>query len=132
MTFADPLSFQLRECWFVFPNCREEIDKSGIYEWKIVGHGIYVGKSTKISRRMREYPNNIRKLATNSPYRKNNPDGFRAIHRALYKAYCENRLVEFKVLENCDRILLNERERFWIYKRTAEAASEGFELLNSV
>lgn len=66
---------------------------------------------------MNEYRNNIRKIEAGLPYRKRNPEGFRAVHRELANAKANGSPVEGKVLEFCfrgDGLLL--RERYWITK----------------
>ena len=108
-----------------------QLASSGIYEWRIKGVGVYVGKSTRLAGRKREYPNNVRKLISGLPYRKGNPDGFRPAHRELARAYKCGTAVTFSVLETCAPKLLNERERFWIRRRRDEAAAGGSPVLNS-
>lgn len=95
---------------------RAEIDLElpGIYEWRIAGSGSYVGKSRKLKRRLREYPNNLRKLGLGLPYRAGKPELFRLVHREMLLAHSEGRKVVFTVIENCPLDQLTERERFWI------------------
>jgi hypothetical protein len=57
-------------------------DKPCIYMWSWPGYA-YFGKSADMRRREFEYNNNLRKMEEGKPYRKSNPDGWRAIHRGL-------------------------------------------------
>ncbi len=52
---------------------------SGIYLWEIEGVGSYVGETRDLASRLREYPNNIRKLLLGLPYRKAKAVSFRRI-----------------------------------------------------
>ncbi len=94
-----------------------DLDLPGIYEWRIEGSGSYIGKSKRLKRRLREYPNNVRKLALNLPYRAGKPTSFRAIHHEMFRAHVDGRPVVFSVIENCPLERLNEREQFWIKSR---------------
>ena len=110
-----------------------DIDENhpGIYEWRIERVGVYIGKSKRLTARLREYPNNVRKLVENLPYRRHNPKGFRAVHHHLKAALDRGQPVKLTVLENCSLELLNKQERFWIDLRRQEAASGGLPVLNS-
>lgn len=107
-----------------------KLNEPGIYEWRIDG-AVYIGKSKRLLGRLREYPNNVRKLVEGLPYRKHRPDGFRAVHRHLHIAYKGNAAISVKVLENCEPDCLNEREQFWIDLRRREEKSGGPRVLNS-
>lgn len=87
---------------------------SGIYRWEIAGVGSYVGKSRNLARRLREYPNNIRKLMLGLPYRKGKPDGFRGIHRELARALDRGASIQCSVIELCPSEQLSDRETHWI------------------
>ena len=89
---------------------------SGIYSWTVDGVGTYVGKSRNLGNRLREYPNNIRKLTLKLPYRKSKPSGFRKIHRELLSGILTRRVVKCQIIELCDCSKLAERERYWIGK----------------
>lgn len=102
----------------------------GIYEWRLDGIGIYVGKSCRLPRRIQEYPNNVRKLISGAPYRRNQPTGYRIVHHQLKQAYDSKIGVIVTVLENCARSELNERERYWIELRKSEAETGGPAVLN--
>jgi hypothetical protein len=107
-----------------------DLDAPGIYQWLIEGVGIYIGKSKRLRGRLKEYPNNVRKIAGGLPYRKNNPRGFRVVHHSLYDARKRGLTVTVSVLENCDLAVLNDRERFWIKLRQKEECG-GLPVLNS-
>ena len=94
-----------------------DLDRPGIYEWRIAESEAYVGQSKRLRSRLREYPNNVRKLLTGQPYRRGRPSSFRFIHHELAKAQAEGRAITFTVLENCAVEDLNHRERYWIAKR---------------
>jgi len=95
---------------------RVTLDLPGIYAWKIEGSGVYVGKYTHKFRPLREYDKNVRRLLSDEPYRPQNPNGFRRVHRALAKAVVEGLNVELHVLENCPPETLNAREQYLIAK----------------
>lgn len=88
----------------------------GIYRFTIDGEGVYIGRFTNARRPIREYRNNVRKLQERKPYRRRDPDGFRYIHIALFKAVQEGRRIKIEIVENVEAHLLNERERLWISK----------------
>lgn len=94
-----------------------DIDLPGIYEWQIEGVGSYIGKSKRLKKRLREYPNNVRKLIAGLPYRASKPQSFRLIHHELHRAQEEKRQIVFTVVENCPLAELSEREQFWIAER---------------
>ena len=104
--------------WFVrdIPEGRS-LTLPGIYEWRIEGVGSYVGKSKGLTRRLREYPNNVRKLLSGLPYRRGKPDRFRRIHHELRAAMESGRRVTVTIIENCSVDEINERERYWIVQR---------------
>lgn len=93
-----------------------ENDALGIYSWIVEDVGTYVGKSCNLKRRLREYPNNLRKMVLHLPYRNSKPRGFRRIHRELLSGLSMRRNVQCQIIELCDRSLLSERERYWISK----------------
>ncbi len=77
--------------------------KPGIYVFVIEDVGIYVGKYTRPSRYKREYSNNVEKLRTGQPYRDDNPNGFRRIHRALARAVeTDGQNISLLLIENWD------------------------------
>jgi hypothetical protein len=94
-----------------------DLERPGIYEWRIEGAGCYIGKSKRLRARLREYPNNLRKMIAGLPYRAGKPEAFRRVHHELHAALAAGRSVTLTVLENCDAGALSERERFWIARR---------------
>lgn len=61
----------------------------------------YLGKAENgIKRRREEYRGNVGRLLAGRPYRKGNPDGFRAIHRALAEAVRQNHRITLRLLRN--------------------------------
>ena len=105
-------------------------DQSGLYEWRIEGVGCYIGQYTHLHRPKREYWLNVEKLRVGRPYRRSNPTGFRAIHKALHQAASERRSITLLLLENeATKIGRNKRERELIADRRAEAARGGLPVL---
>jgi hypothetical protein len=102
-----------------------------IYEWRLGTESLYVGKAARPKRRLREYPNNVRKLIAGEAYRLGKPTSYRAVHHELRSAHDRMLAVIVTVLENCDKAALNERERYWIAKRRAEAETGGPRVLNA-
>jgi len=89
-----------------------DLNSPGIYEWKVDGVSVYVGKFTKGYRPRREYCRNVFKLCNGLPYRPGNLDGFRWIHRRLAHAYRAGSTIEVVILENCPTSQHRERENF--------------------
>lgn len=96
---------------------RIDLAQPGIYEWRIYGVGSYIGKSRRLESRLREYPNNLRKMLAGLPYRAGNPEGYRHVHHALRAAILGRQAITLTVLENCEVADLNGRERHWIELR---------------
>jgi hypothetical protein len=119
----------LKKNWFSIVTPPE--DCPGIYEWKIDGEGVYVGKAKRLATRMRAYPNNVRKILNKVRWRAGSDRDFRAVHHALHKAHESGATVTFSVLEICVAEFLNERERYWIGVRKAEELQTGLKVLNS-
>ena len=108
--------------------------RPGIYEWRIEGFGVYIGQFTRVSRPRLEYAAAVRRMTASPPlpYRRSNPNGFRAIHHALAKAVREGMTVTLTILENLDSKLdRNRRESELISKLRSEAAIGGLPVLNS-
>lgn len=108
-----------------------DLDLPGIYEWRIGSESLYIGKSVRLRNRIREYPNNVRKLVAGKSYRKNKPNCFRDVHYELRAAHDGNIPVTVAVLENCASGDLNERERYWIAIRRSQAKQNGPRVLNA-
>ena len=107
------------------------LERPGIYEWRIGDESLYVGKSSRLASRLREYPNNVRKLSDGLPYRKGNPHGYRFVHTELHRAIKAGHLVLVTILENCEQQDLSEREQHWISVRLQEAHRGGPRVLNA-
>lgn len=122
----------LREGWWrdAIPE-HIDLDQPGVYEWRIGHDSIYIGKSARLSGRIREYPNNVRKLIAGEAYRRGNPTSYRAIHHELRAAHDRLLAVSVTVIENCRKDDLNKRERYWIATRRAEAGQGGPRVLNA-
>ncbi len=118
------------EWWSLDLPASIDLTKPGIYEWRIEQSAVYIGKSKRLRSRIREYPNNVRKLIKGAPYRLAKPDGFREIHRFLHEASLKGSHARVTVLENCDESELNTRERFWIELRRKEERVGGPRVLN--
>jgi hypothetical protein len=91
-----------------------DLGGAGIYLWSAEGQ-TYVGKATRLGSRLKEYLRNIEKIERGKPYRKSNPDGFRAVHRHLAQARAKGAILEWSLLESCpnsEELLF--RERHWI------------------
>ncbi|MDB5538472.1 MAG: hypothetical protein JWQ89_199 [Devosia sp.] len=54
--------------WFSIVSGGFDPSLSGIYEWRIPGIGIYVGKAATLSKRIRAYPNNERRMSLKLPW----------------------------------------------------------------
>lgn len=106
------------------------LNRPGIYEWRIGDALLYIGKSKRLPRRIREYPNNVRKLLAGEPYRKGKPAQYRHIHLAMGRAHKDRIPVLVAILENCDHAILNQRERHWIELRKREQRRGGPQVLN--
>lgn len=113
------------------PTDGTSLDRPGIYEWRLSGIGIYVGKSVRLPARIREYPNNVRKMIAGAPYRRNKPANYRDIHHHLRQAHDTAAAVTVAILENCNSSELNQRERYWIERRRQEQAIGGPRVLNA-
>ena len=88
----------------------------GIYRFIIDESWTYIGRFTHASRPLEEYVKNVKKLMEGRPYRPQNPEGFRAVHKALFWAVTEQRSITLEIVENARTEELNERERYWISK----------------
>lgn len=106
-------SFTLPAGWYCYRvNDGVDVNRPGIYEWRIDGMGSYIGQYRWISRPTTHYGRNLIKLFNGLPYRKRSPDGFRRIHRALADAHRDGRRIELVIVENVEsKIERNRRER---------------------
>jgi hypothetical protein len=97
-----------------------DLTKPGLYEWRIEGVGVYIGKYTDISRPTRAYDKHVENLLNGKmKYRPSNPTGYRRIHHALIKAHLEGRQVTLTIIENAEKVNINYRERTLILERNA-------------
>ncbi|MXP15814.1 hypothetical protein GRI44_13755 [Altererythrobacter confluentis] len=124
---ADPV----RKGWWALDVASHiDLALSGIYEWRIGEHSLYVGKSKRLRQRINEYPNNIRKMLVGAPYRRGKQTAYRNIHHELRRAHDDLMDVTVSILENCETSQLNEREQHWIAVRKSEAERGGPRVLN--
>ena len=104
---------------------------AGVYEWRIEHTGLYIGKAKVLRKRVRNYPNNVRRMLEGLPWHGNPSRDYRPIHYALRKAYDDGLVVSVSILETCDPSIRAERERYWINLRREEALEGGLPVLNS-
>ena len=123
---------ELRDNWWTRDIAEHiDLDLPGIYEWRVGGDSLYIGQSAGLRSRIREYPNNVRKLIVGKAYRKSKPTRYRDIHYELRAAHDGMTPVIVTILENCARADLNQREQCWIATRRAEAELGGPRVLNA-
>lgn len=128
---SSPEKNPLREGWYETTHVEIAGASAGIYEWRIEGFGAYVGKSKNLRSRFREYRNNVCKLLNGLPYRKNNPEGFRDVHRELLNAYQNKAAIKFTVLGFYEPDSLNAHEQAAIKRLRETHASEGLQVYNA-
>lgn len=129
---TEPQADLIRTDWWALDSSgNADISLPGIYEWRIGDAAVYVGKSKRLRRGIREYPNNVRRMLAGAPYRRSRTDAFREIHHHLRRAHDEQIEVTVRVLENCKLDQLNVREQHWIALRLAEAEAGGPLVLNA-
>lgn len=129
---TEPLGNIMRSDWWAIADQPDIVlERAGIYEWRIGERFLYIGKSKRLPRRIREYPNNVRKLLAGQPYRKGKPAQYRHIHVEMSRAHEERIPVIVAILENCDPSILNQRERHWIELRRMQECQGGPRLLNA-
>ena len=92
-----------------------DVKAPGIYEWRIEGGEIYVGQSSHIRRRTREYRSNVTRLLSGKPYRSGGD--YRRVHHALAKAVQAGKTITLTILENVLDDRINGRERELISER---------------
>ena len=87
----------------VFVSKGVDPNKPGIYIFFIEGGEVYVGKYEDPYRFKTTYPERVRRLIANEPYKESKPDGFRRIHRALAKAVEKGgKKISLMLIENWD------------------------------
>ncbi|MEP3329222.1 hypothetical protein [Sedimentitalea sp.] len=81
----------------------------------------YVGKAQGGARRpRRHYARNVRNLLAGRPYRKNKPDQFRAVHRAMADCIQTGGTMVLRILENVALADLLAREQYHIRAQNAD------------
>lgn len=122
----------LRPEWYIREVPPEiDLNAPGIYEWRIEGLGLYVGKALKLADRIRAYPNNVRRMIEGLHWHGNPNRQYRLIHQALKEAHDLERVVRVTVLENCLREERRHREDYWIALRIEEELRGGPRVLNA-
>lgn len=77
------MSCTLREDWYAREiEAALDLDQSGIYEWRIEGVGVYVGKALRLKSRLRAYPNNVRRMLQGLHWHSDPTRDYRPIHHA--------------------------------------------------
>ncbi len=120
----------MRPNWYSRENEKFDLEKPGIYEWRIEGVGVYVGKAAKLRSRISDYPNNVRRMLQGLDWHGDPSKDYRPIHHALRHAHDEGITVTVVVLANCELGERQELERQWIAVRREEHFSGGPEVLN--
>jgi hypothetical protein len=124
------MRFKLRPNWY---SIEEDFDlrQAGIYEWRIAGVGIYVGKALTLRKRINAYPNNVRRMIEGLPWHGSPGRHYRAIHYHLRHAYDGDIPVSVAVLELCNPSERSEREKRWVAQRRKEHLAGGPRVINS-
>ncbi|MGV8839840.1 MAG: hypothetical protein ACWA6X_06000 [Bauldia sp.] len=107
------------------------LDAPGIYEWRIAGTALYVGKAKRLKSRLGAYPRNVRDVLLGRSWHGQEGKAFRPVHYGLRQAHDEGAVVVVAILENCDAVALSEREHYWIKLRRGEEARGGPIVLNA-
>jgi hypothetical protein len=102
-----------------------------IYMWEIhdangILRGRYVGKAKRGTHRpLKHYQMNVRRILQGQPYRKNKPDGFRRVHRALAHAQCQGWHISLDFLCNVGADEdINQLEQHYIMLMNAEGPDD--------
>jgi uncharacterized protein YfaQ (DUF2300 family) len=125
------MRLKLRPEWFELQHDGFDLNSAGVYEWRVGSAALYVGKAKVLRRRLRDYPNNVRRMLQGLPWHGDVTKPYRLIHVALRSAYEQKLPVVVRVVENCDPDTRSERERHWIARRREEARQGGPPVLNS-
>lgn len=122
---------KLRDGWYTLAELdAADLDVAGIYQWEIEGVGIYVGKALKLGKRIRAYPNNVRRMIQGLHWHGDASKEYRRVHHALREAYEAGNSVAVRILERCDPAERKKREDEWIARRRAEHLAGGPPVLN--
>ena len=122
---------KLRDSWYrLDARPGVDLDQPGIIEWRVEGHGIEIGKATRISDRIDDAAGNLRDMVAGNDYHIEGSD-FRAVHYALLAAYQQQTPTTLAVLETCARDVLTTRRRYWLERRRAEERAGGPKVLNT-
>lgn len=121
----------LRDSWYrLDARPGADLDQPGIIEWRVEGHGIEVGKATRIRDRIDDAAGSLRDMLAGTDYHIAGSD-FRALHYALLAAYQQQTPIVLAVLETCARDVLTARRRYWLDRRRAEERSGGPRVLHT-
>jgi hypothetical protein len=71
-----------------------------LYRITIGSRLFYVGCADCASRPKKDYARNVARMLAGRPYRKNKPDGFRAIHKRLFEAVKNEEHISIELLRN--------------------------------
>lgn len=126
------MRLRLRPNWYRLTNEHAfDLDAAGIYEWRIEGIGLYIGKAKRLRSRIRAYPNNVRRMIEGLPWHGNPNKSYRPVHQELRSAYEANIVITLAILENCSIEDRAARERAWIKLRREEESFGGLCVLNA-
>jgi hypothetical protein len=107
---------RLQRDWCLYiVNSGVDVKAPGIYEWRIEGGEIYIGKYSHIRRPTRAYRSNVTRLLSGKPYRSGGD--YRRVHHALAKAVQAGKTITLTILENVLDDQINRRERELIGER---------------
>lgn len=107
-------------------------DLPGIYEWRIDGVGVYIGKYGKIDRPTKEYGRNLNRMLNGQEYRLGKGNAYRYIHHKLLAAHKEGAKITLTILENViDPLQRNTREQALIDERRAQMKTGDLPVLNT-
>lgn len=85
---------------------------SGIYKINFPNGKVYIGKSVNIKQRIKEHNSDTRQ---------------EVLYLAITK-YFKNNIEEFEILEECEREMLSEREKYWIKYYNSNLKEKGYNL----
>jgi hypothetical protein len=88
-------------------------DEPLLYRIAIGAKLFYVGCALRADRPKKHYARNVKRMELDQPYRKNNPEGFRAIHHALLNATRKGEEIVIELLRNvpaAERFIEEQKE----------------------